>query len=561
MNVLNLNAGFIPNTTSIINTTSITNAMPSQFISAISFEEKFKTRVKLPNGFSCVSSPYMDKKAFSEISLFIIATYKASYMLSEKTIHMDDTELDINNIMNSLRIENINMKNQICKVLRKYNTDHISFRITTSNMLYLISIKSYNDNYTINITQSAIKYKYLRCNMFRLIGDQNIDMYPLIPGDVILDLNSNMSVKELKYFAKGAVENVNLILYLCNLIMDTDEISEEYYDYSQPQLDVMHKLFLQGITIGKKSEHTIAYQVHSWENPNSEEAEINYDMIQNIADDIYSDCSHFDSMPLLDFSPRDFNWIYKYCENHGYHMKNDDETYDFSNILNDQRYGLNFRVMCDHDNKEFFEVGIYINYDEVSDNLQFFIVNENRDNHFSTIIIVNYPSAHTFSIGNFNKILELHSCSSIKGVQLPKNNAEACNRTPLAYIDLEGIIKIIINIVDVLIVIHDRPDRNRMIKEEHLKEESTTHKTTGKKSDLNKSNGYVIRRIIKTASAAKKYIAEKSINGERNVRYTLEEWGRVGHYRTYKNGKTVWIDETTCHRHKELSTDEIHIRL
>ena len=73
---------------------------------------------------------------------------------------------------------------------------------------------------------------------------------------------------------------------------------------------------------------------------------------------------------------------------------------------------------------------------------------------------------------------------------------------------------------------------------------------------------FVIRRIIKTHSMARKYIKEKSsIESNKSVKYTLEEWGRRAHIRKLKDGREIYIKASQCHRHKPLSDIEIHLKL
>ena len=69
-------------------------------------------------------------------------------------------------------------------------------------------------------------------------------------------------------------------------------------------------------------------------------------------------------------------------------------------------------------------------------------------------------------------------------------------------------------------------------------------------------------RVLKPFKEAKEYV-EKMTAERRDAEYTIEEWERQGHLRTYKSGKTVWIETTTCHRRKPLSdkNKEISIKL
>ena len=50
-------------------------------------------------------------------------------------------------------------------------------------------------------------------------------------------------------------------------------------------------------------------------------------------------------------------------------------------------------------------------------------------------------------------------------------------------------------------------------------------------------------------------------SGKKN--YVLESWERRGHYRRiHGTDRNIWIEATTCNRHKELNKDkEIRIKL
>lgn len=536
------------------------NRHDSRLATAVQYEEKNNARTKTIDGFSYLKLPRMDRQSMRPIVKTFTESYKALYMAAARTVRLDHLGCQLNGTKID-DYDNNRLKNRFARAMKNYDKVHSTFRIATDQILYTFDIGQQKENqFMINITQASVKYKYIRMSVFSGAFDDEFKIYPLIIGDVMLDVDSKIPKAELACFATNSVQYLQLLTYACELMVKSPAIQEEHYTYSQPQLDIMLELFQRTNENGKRAD-IVAYQSQNWVNPNHKDAikELPTDNISGIIDDIFNGCESFNSVPLLDFSNRDFNWIYKYCKSHDYEISTGGKYINLASILKDQRYGLRFRVICDHDDIELFEAGIYIDYDEDSDNVRVTIINENHAEGFVTIVIANYPAASKFNVGEFSNISELHIVGVTLGAQLAANIQDVCRITPLSYIDLKGIIKIIINIVQVLIVIHDRPERNRMITEEHPRKAPNTSADC---KGANNNAEYVIRRIIKSATAAKKYIAEKAENGDKNVRYTMEQWERRGHYRTYKDGRRVWIDETTCHRHKELSSGtEIHIKL
>lgn len=525
---------------------------------AIRYEAETTKRVKTIDGFSYLKNPYVDKQKMRSIVNMFPDSYKALYMNKVRTVRMGQLDCKLYG-SHTYDYDKLRLKNRFLRMIRLLDQVHSSFRIATDNCLYTFDMGAYRPGeYLLSISQTSVNYRYARFGMFNVTANAlAFAIYPEITGDVVLDVDGKMPKEELEYFAENTVQYLQLLTYACNLMLKSQDINLEYYTYTEAQTDVMLELFQRTNSNCKRAD-IVAYQAHSWINSMYKDKvkTLEPDDINDIIDDIFTGCEQFDSLPLLDFGTREFNWIYKYCKDHEYNITAQNRFVDLSDILINQRYGLQFRICCDYDNQETFEAGIMVKYDIDTDDLRFFIVNENRDKHFVTILIVDYSSASHFNTGNFTSISELHIVGSSLGGKLPANMEEACKITPLSYINLEGIIKIIINIVQVLIVIHDRPERNRMITEEHPRQTNQSSKANADKPN------YVIRRIIKTTYQANKYMKEKSLHGDKDVRYTIEQWERCGHYRTYKNGKRIWIEETTCHRHKELSAPiEIRIKL
>lgn len=122
----------------------------------------------------------------------------------------------------------------------------------------------------------------------------------------------------------------------------------------------------------------------------------------------------------------------------------------------------------------------------------------------------------------------------------------------------EGIISKVIEMIATHIIIHDRPNRTRMVR---------CYQRVPKEKDPNKPEDeaeFVIRRILKPAKEAKQMVSlsDGSTPLGHDREYTMAEWERVGHLRRIPGtDRTVWIEPTTCVRHLPLSDKEIHIKL
>lgn len=119
--------------------------------------------------------------------------------------------------------------------------------------------------------------------------------------------------------------------------------------------------------------------------------------------------------------------------------------------------------------------------------------------------------------------------------------------------------------LSILMLQYEKPERQKVVREmKPVEERSNVNR--GNKN--NKTQEYVIRRLLMTTPAARKYIKDKEEELGKEVAermYTIEEWNRRGHWRYYHKGeaneKKVWIEEVKCHRHKSITKREVRIKL
>ena len=116
-------------------------------------------------------------------------------------------------------------------------------------------------------------------------------------------------------------------------------------------------------------------------------------------------------------------------------------------------------------------------------------------------------------------------------------------------------------IIMLLIVTYFRPERTRMVRVTEKPEKSDeTESVIHTESTSHDDSDVIVSRILKTTRDAKEYINKHSHTGCHRE-YVMEKWLRVGHYRTYADGHTVWIGPTVCHRQLDLTDKEICIKL
>lgn len=259
-------------------------------------------------------------------------------------------------------------------------------------------------------------------------------------------------------------------------------------------------------------------------------------------------------VPEVAFSEKEWKFIDSYIEKNNYLGLNEMNLKPFVTY---PRYGHMYRMTVElneggADTKELFfvikphdnDMDIYV-IDRVTPNTSAYLRIKCRD-------------IETFEIGKCFDDVEI-AITNTDMLKAPKSIDEIDTR--IIHFNKEftyAFVTMIHNLLSMLIVMHDRPQRSRMVRcNTPMRKSSTSNK---KRTEPE----YHSVRLLKSVSDAKKLV-QNSSDGPRSradAVYTIEEWERVGHYRTLKSGKTVWIDATTCKRHLPLNeTKEIKIKL
>ena len=121
----------------------------------------------------------------------------------------------------------------------------------------------------------------------------------------------------------------------------------------------------------------------------------------------------------------------------------------------------------------------------------------------------------------------------------------------------DDIYSLIVWMMYLQIVCVERPQRTRMIREVKY--------LNGDPTDTSDDNVYLISRILRPVKEAKEYMNERGSTPEQRKRgpynYTVAEWERVGHWRTTKSGKKVWIEPQICHRKDGITKEYVKVKL
>lgn len=271
------------------------------------------------------------------------------------------------------------------------------------------------------------------------------------------------------------------------------------------------------------------------------------------------------NFPVVDFSKREWNFITKYMESKLVDNENDSLFINISNALKETRYGNTLKIAFRDDKLGLdFDCITSIEYLEETDQCTFYIVYFINDDIsiYSTIVYSNMkhfnPSENLVSINTDICLNYLNDSIS----SIPSNIEEIESNSPSIFFDTDEMMNIIASLISVHVVIFDRPERSRMIKEVR-KNISHNTDTRNKNKKVSNNSNVITTHILLPVNDAKKYLKEAAeSNGEVYREYVVESWKRKGYYRRKPGSdEKIFIKPTTCKRHMELTKKEIHVKL
>ena len=277
--------------------------------------------------------------------------------------------------------------------------------------------------------------------------------------------------------------------------------------------------------------------------------------------------------PLIDFDEKENKFVSSYCKK----MKffSDDNInchFDIRKYLEEPTYGevLRFNYKIDSDDEiliDKFEILFIYQWNKEKDLSRFHIIEKVSGNLYIDLSM-DYNNLEEFDIfegfisSRIDIVLTDHS-------QIPNEYNEVKKRSGLLNFNAVDMLSSLKLFLSDMITIHDRPKRTKMLKctkqNENTKRKSFNKKNNRRKNSDDDSNVIIIR-VLKSATEAKKIIEDQEtqsddLKSRKAAEYTIEEWTTAGHYRHYKSGKVIWINEHFNHRNLPLTEKEVHLKL
>jgi hypothetical protein len=253
-----------------------------------------------------------------------------------------------------------------------------------------------------------------------------------------------------------------------------------------------------------------------------------------------------EEIPIVDLYTKEWEVIEKYGNKI---LRNN--TIDLNEIIENQRYGniLKFPYQSINGVIDYLIVKPFM----MENNRIIIMMKYDIDENHQGFISYDLLSTNSFRLDDI-KIIR-NDVQQTNYNKLSKSVQDIKDSIPSNFLDEETLIELIKKLLYLYIIIHDRPERMRIVRETITRNNKNSH--TSHHSDI------IIKRILKTAAGAKQHVQERSGSEIfKDYQYTIESWGRVGHYRS-RNGKSFWVRETICKRHKEIKSNNnpIHIKL
>lgn len=417
--------------------------------------------------------------------------------------------------------------------------------------------------YTFEFYKFDLKRKIMTVSMFAL--DPNDPKYhkPVINGnmatpvyigkerDIETYINSSMGYTD-SFNQKSTVVNIMTIYRALSILCEhTNYMEKHHTEYPE----YMNRPSYTGF------EMKILNRVFNlYDDPRHRSLDIlTYGKKENITSGRHYDTEINPSVPKVDFSQKELEFSRNYLLKTS--IVGGEKKVDFVDILENPRWGDQLILPARN-----------IIPDQITPVLcTYKYFKKENEVDFNLAVIDEYGlTGMTFSFGNVNKFDLKDSFNAMRlyylpnpdeVFQLPSDYEGYKGLVPEKLNDIDFMLSIIADVISIYVIINERPDRSKMIRETRRVEKPAAK---GKKGKAAKPEvEYVVRRILKPVKEAKEYIAKMSTEGERNVEYTMESWTRKEHKRRKPGTKDeyITIQATTCHRHKELSGKEVHLKL
>lgn len=367
------------------------------------------------------------------------------------------------------------------------------------------------------------------------------DLCPFVLGrkdrDVDSDLKDIYSNGNMNEYRISLIYNTLLILL--NSLGCNKETTNPEFTYNE--MYFIRKIF------NESHYEFYPFDLYNWtiegEDPEQFSHLFSFDVLEKYITELNSE------NPLIDFNRREINYIIKYCEDAGYMVNGGGINFNLSQYIKESPYGDTFRFKIPNSEEEITTSCLI---DDVRDLLRIFVTYHLDDNIIFAYIDI--KNATNFNINNsyvaFNSSILFRNTSAF--ISSKSNMVEII---PDMFKSSDLLADVAQMVIETFIIIHDKPERSRMIR---CAEQISNRTSSSDKRDV---NDVIITRILKTKKDAKEYVDKMNSSGHMDREYVLESWKRKGYYRSNGNGEKVWIPPTTCRRHLPLTEKEVHIRL
>ncbi|MCM1215426.1 MAG: hypothetical protein NC548_13015 [Lachnospiraceae bacterium] len=467
------------------------------------------------------------------------------------------------------------VKETICSILReskrifKYTgTDEYSFKMVNSSISMYCTISKLSGN-SGDLNQSDMGIIVMIHDNDQMITtghmvfcNSTTNSMVDVSGPAVMSTNRKTADAMLKSYLLGmppesdgmfsmSVQNINLIYHGLKTLRKQLN-NPDLLDSSRANHTPMEMFTI--ISAKKSIDNDDALCVPSIREYSFKQSFTSSEILRKISNGFPSSGKHTDSNPLIDLSAKEFKYIFNYVKRHNYLRSPDCDgtriNVNMTKLISASRYGSSFIYPVSIGGQD-IKSQLLFNIGESDDegNLMMDISMGN----ISFIVTAVFDDMTNFNL--YDNVVTINITAIIDDMSMAPTSADEMDKyIPEELSDLEPLYTMIYEICAMFIVIGERPERTRIVRETIRKPCDPAEKKDHEELD------YVIRRILKTKADAKSYV-EKMGSEYKDREYTMESWPRAGHTRQLKSGKIIYIRECECHRRLPLSDKEIHLKL
>lgn len=499
-----------------------------------------------------------------QLAKSIDGLFMNSYLKRAYTYSVPNESFDDKNVQMDPELSENDISKLIGKVTRKLALATIRIRLVSPNNVFTLEIGSTDgmDNQVI-IAIRCDSYKKV-ARIFSggklLNGGTPGSLFSLTETPLYLSRKSKDGEMLLKK-NPNPFDDVTLSLMKISLQMLYDQIisTDEVPQLMFPKYCDTEIYFIKKSVSNIMGSDRIGFALFQW---------VNNDAISSLDTVMGEDFNlkipqilatpNIDQFPLIDFNQNEWDFIGKYVNGKNILCGKTEQPFNIIPYLLEPTYGTTLRYKLEFED------------DSIQMMLMSYTLDAKRDTLTTYMVCKISDDITVYNKAIFTNLQEFDVTTSLVEIDTDVvfTNAECLVEDPNSLLDkvvaslfdASDAILLIREMLRVHIILHDRPQRTRVIK---CSSRQVNHSNDQKKNHSTKTHeeGFVISRILKTVSDAKSFIARMSEEGICEREYTMESWNRRGYFRHLRSGEAIWIPPTTCTRHCPLSDKELHIKL